>query len=85
MERTPRNAAKIEILDILETIGDITSMQISLITNRTPESASMALLRYHKQGLVSRRTLTGRTKIYSITQRGRERLAWLLQPEHQTP
>ncbi len=81
MERTPRNAAKIEILNILKNMGDTTSWQIALITNRTPEAASMALLRYHSMGLVSRRTLTGRTKIYDITDRGLARLAWLNQRE----
>ena len=71
------NEAKTEILDAIRTRGTVTSMDIALITNRTPECASMNLLTYHRQGLLSRCTLHGRTKGYSITERGLERLMWL--------
>lgn len=77
IERTPRNAAKIEILNILNTMGESTAWQIALITNRSPEAASMCLFRYHGMGLLSRRTLHGRVKAYRITARGRARLVWL--------
>ncbi len=71
------NQAKTEILDIIKTLGLVTAKEIALVTNRTPEASSMCLLRYHGQGLLSRRTLKGRTKAYSLTTRGRERRNWL--------
>jgi len=75
-ERTAYNEAKIEILDIIRTLGEATAMQISLFTNKTPECCSMNLLRYHRMGLLHRYTLEGRTKIYSLSERGEERLEW---------
>ncbi len=76
-EQTAFNEAKQEILSIVNTLGKVTSMEIALFTNRTPECASMNLFRYHGQGLLNRRTLKGRTKVYTLTERGRERLEWL--------
>ncbi len=76
-EHTQYNEAKTEILGVARTLGAVTAKEIALITNRTPEAASMALLRYHKQGLLSRSTLKGRTKGYILSERGRERLTWL--------
>ena len=78
-EQNKYNQVKKKILNIINTMGEATSWQISLITGQSVEAASMALLRYHKMGLLHRRTLRGRLKIYSITQRGRERLAWLIE------
>jgi len=76
-EQIAFNEAKQEILNIVNILGEATSMEIALITNRTPECASMNLFRYHGQGLLNRRTLKGRTKAYTLTERGKERLAWL--------
>ncbi len=76
-EQTAFNEAKLEILNITNTLGETTSMDIALITNRTPECASMNLLTYHRQGLLSRRTTKGRRKTYTLTERGIERLNWL--------
>lgn len=71
------NQAKHEILELLYMLGPSTAKQVALLTGRTPECASMNLLTYHRQGLLRRRTLQGREKIYEITERGRERLEWL--------
>ena len=73
------NEAKLEILDAIRTFGELTAMEISLITHRTPENSSMRLLCYHRQGLLSRRKVPGRgkTRGYSLTERGLERLTWL--------
>jgi len=71
------NEAKQEILAAVRTIGELTSMEISLITGRTPENSSMLLLKYHRMGLLSRRKMHGKTRGYSITERGLERLVWL--------
>lgn len=79
--QTTYNAAKRDILDIINTMGEVTSMQISMVTGQTREAASMCLFRYHGQGLLRRHTLIGRTKVYALTERGRERLAWLVRSE----
>lgn len=71
------NQAKLEILDAVDTLGEVTAREIAVITNSTPRCASMNLFRYHRQGLLNRRTLKGRTKVYTLTERGRERLEWL--------
>lgn len=76
-EQTGYNKAKTEILDAIRTLGQVTAKEIALVTHRTPEAASMALLRYHKQALLNRRTLKGRMKGYTLTEKGLERLTWL--------
>lgn len=76
-ERSAYNMAKREILETVAQLGTATAWQIGFITSRTPESASMGLYRYHLQGLLSRRTISGKTKGYELTNRGRERLEWL--------
>ncbi len=75
------NEAKLEILDAVRTFGELTAMEISLITHRTPRCASMNLLTYHRQGLLSRRKVKGKTRGYSLTERGLERLMWLEESE----
>ncbi len=75
------NVAKREILSAVRTQGEVTAMEVAMVTQRSPENASMLLLGYHRQGLLSRRTLHGRAKVYSLTQRGNERLVWLESPE----
>ncbi len=69
--------AKTEILDLLLELGEATSGDISEMTDRTPENCSVLMLRYHRWGLLSRyRGSEG--YVYSLTERGIERLAWLL-------
>jgi len=71
------NQAKLDILDVIRTMGEATSMDISKFTQRTPENSSMLLLRYHRQGLLHRRKVYGKARGYSLTERGLERLMWL--------
>ena len=73
------NLAKIEILAAIRDLGEMTSMEIAMATHRSPECASMNLLTYYRQGLLTRRTLHGKAKGYSLTARGYERLNWLLE------
>jgi len=73
------NIAKTEILAAIRDLGELTSMEISMTTQRTPENSSMLLLNYYRQGLLHRRKLHGKTMGYSITERGLERLNWLLE------
>ena len=77
MEQTGFNEAKVEILELLHLVGPCTAIQVGLLTGRTPENASMNLMRYQRNGLLRRHTLQGREKIYELTERGVERLAWL--------
>ena len=71
------NVAKIEILDLVLELGEATSYDIAEITDRSMENASVLMLRYHRWGLLSRyRGSEG--YVYSMTERGIERLAWLL-------
>lgn len=76
-EQNKYNQVKKKILNIINTMGEATSWQISLITGQSVEAASMALFRYHKMGLLHRQTLRGRLKGYNLTERGLERLNWL--------
>ena len=71
------NEAKKEILDALERLGESTAVEIARYLGRSHESTSMALLRYHRQGLLSRETIVARTKVYTITDRGSKRLEYL--------
>ena len=75
--RTRYNQAKREILGTVRTLGEASSREIAIITNRTPENASVMLLHYHRQGLLSRRRLQGKTQAYLLTKKGLERLVWL--------
>ena len=76
------NEAKFEILDVLEGLGEATAGDVAGILGRSHESVSMALLRYHRQGLVSRYSLWGRAKVYRLTERGFERLEYLKSQEN---
>ena len=72
------NEAKKEILEALEALGEsITSREIAKYLSRSHKNVSMALLRYHRQGLVSRYTIDVRTKVYTLTDRGSNRLKYL--------
>ena len=71
------NEAKLAILTELDEVGEATAGDIAEYLTKSHESISMALLRYHRQGLVSRYTVEGRTKVYEITERGIERLEYL--------
>ena len=69
------NVVKKEILEILSELGEVTVRDIADITDRSYESVAMALLRYHRQGLLYRSG--GREKIYELTEKGLERLNWI--------
>jgi len=79
------NERKIEILRCVET-GWCTPENVLDICQKgkstTISSIQMALLRYHRQGLLHRRK-TGRHREYEyrISERGEERLKWLVSQE----
>jgi len=70
------NEAKTEILDTIQKLGEATTREIALITNKRCENASILCLQYHRHGLLARRRM-GRAYSYSLTERGVERLDWL--------
>jgi DNA-binding transcriptional regulator PaaX len=82
-----RNELKIELLEYLsDNGGEITSGEVSQLFGITPIDASVQLLRYHRQGLLHRRKrrlhpFGGREYCYSLSDRGMERLNWLISSE----
>lgn len=76
--KAERNARKLQILELAEEEGEITSADVSKELGITLHNASMLLRRYWKQGLLSRKAsgLCNR-KTYSIRRKGRRRLRWL--------
>lgn len=72
------NERKLEVLLVLSTIIEGTSFTVAVMLGCAHETAAMALLSYHRQGLLSRYQLPGsRARVYSLTDRGYERLEWL--------
>jgi hypothetical protein len=86
-EKMGRNELKIELLEYLSNNGgEITSGKASQLFGITPIDASVQLLRYHRQGLLHRRKrrlhpFGGREYCYSLSDRGIERLNWLIDSE----
>ncbi len=75
---TAYNEIKLETFEILEDLGKATANQVALRTNRRYEAASMSMLKYFRYGLLRRRRLEGeKTFVYSLSERGLERLDWL--------
>ena len=71
------NEAKLEILEALEELGEATVEEVASLLDRSHEGVGMALLRYHRQGLVGRHRVRGRIRMYALTERGQERLDYL--------
>jgi DNA-binding MarR family transcriptional regulator len=71
------NEVKLEILEALEELGEATVEDVASMLGRSYESVGMALLRYHRHRLVSRYRARGRIRMYSLTERGMERLEYL--------
>ena len=75
------NELKLEILEEAENWEEVTAGVMANALGRTHSSVSMAMLRYHRQGLLSRYTINlCNEKVYSLTYRGLERLEWLRAP-----
>ena len=71
-----RNERKIEILELLATTGARNVLDLSTELGCTYPNIGMALFRYHKMGLLSRRKTDG-TYSYAINLKGLSRLSWL--------
>ena len=71
------NELKLELLDEADDWEEVTAVVMAEALGRTHPSVSMAMLRYHRQGLLSRYTIAHNEKVYSLTSRGFSRLEWL--------
>ena len=74
------NELKLEILLEIETMEEAIAGDIAENLGRTQASIGMSLLSYHRHGLLNRYTTNWKNeKVYSLSDRGRERLEWLLE------
>ena len=64
------------ILSLLDELGEATSSDVAELTDRTIYSASRNLGHYYRQGILDRHR-EGREYVYSLNNRGAERLRWL--------
>lgn len=73
------NEVKLKILKEIEGLGEATIVEVNDNLGRNYANTAMAMLRYHRSGLLSRHGVNQKNKIYSLSDRGRERLDWLLE------
>lgn len=84
------NVLKLRILRLLSKTGPTDSSSLATTIAESKEitldihALRMALMRYHKQGLLKRER-TGGTFIYALTERGIQRLRWLEQQQTTKP
>lgn len=72
------NSRKLEILKFVRDAGTVTSSDVAGGLNLRIHNARMLLYKYHRQGLLSRRTVRPfEAKEYSVTEQGVRRLKWL--------
>jgi len=77
--RARYNELKYEILQEAENWEEFTARDMAQVLGRSHCSVAMALLRYHRCHLLSRRTIANNEKLYSMTDLGYERLEWFLE------
>lgn len=78
-ERTRFNQRKAEILGLLDGVGESTASEVAQKLGITSVNASRLMGLYFLEGLLGRRTINKfGQKSYEITNRGRERLRWIL-------
>ena len=69
------NERKFAVLELMVSVKEATSFDVSEELGITQEAVHMALMRYHWQGLLSRSG--GREKTYMLAMKGEERLSFL--------
>jgi DNA-binding MarR family transcriptional regulator len=74
---TGRNEAKYEALKYIYEVGLATDSEIAEFRGVTHGCQSSLLQRYWKHGLLHRCSGEGKEKVYSLSDRGYERLEWL--------
>jgi transcription initiation factor IIE alpha subunit len=68
------NEVRYRVLSTLETQGTATARELAELLGTRHEAMGMLLMRARKDGLVAYRPRSGR---HRLSDRGRERLAWL--------
>jgi transcription initiation factor IIE alpha subunit len=68
------NDTRFTVLSVLETQGKVTARELADLLGARREAVGMLLMRARKDGLVAYRPRSGR---HRLSDRGRERLAWL--------
>jgi hypothetical protein len=71
------NEAKYETLMYIDEVGFASSSEIAYFRRVTHGCQSTLLRRYWKFGLLHRASGVGKEKIYTLSNRGKKRLAWL--------
>lgn len=72
------------VLNEIEILGKATIMNVSTSLDRDYTGIAMAMIRYHRMGLLSRSGVHRKNKIYALTERGTERLEWFRAQERDT-
>lgn len=76
------NELKLEVLEEADNWDEFTVGDMAKALGRTHCSIAMAVLRYHRHGLLSRYTTNRKNeKVYALTDRGLERLDWLMEQD----
>lgn len=75
------NELKFEILQQAFNWESFTAADMANALGRTHCSVAMAMLRYHRMGLFSRYSIYNNEKVYVMTDRGIERLYWLMEQD----
>jgi len=76
------NELKLMVLMEMEAVEDAVAGEIAEKLEQTQASIGMAMLRYHRQGLLNRYTSDWKNeKVYSLTDKGRDRIDLLLDQE----
>jgi predicted ArsR family transcriptional regulator len=71
------NTTKLRVLQLVVDKGQVTAREVSEELGLEIHNARIRLLEYHRQGLLSRSSFYGLHKVYSLTNKGFERLLWL--------
>ena len=80
--RSGYNELKLGILEEAHNWEEITAGEMAETLGRNHPSIAMAMLRYHRMGLLSRYTTNWKNeKVYALTDRGLERLDWLMEQD----
>ena len=72
------NMRKLQILEYADEVGEVSSFDVAEALNLEIHNARTLLLKYHRQGLLSRYTVDAYgTRLYEITGKGVERIGWI--------
>ena len=82
-ERATYNMRKTEILQFVSENIFVEPLEVSIWLGISTTNASTKMGVFYRRGLLSRQKTSGKIFGYSITDRGLDRLNWLLAPEEE--